>query len=161
MLSHPDRRQAEHRRTFTQNRRLTVNANHAPLRPAARHLVVVLLAVAGIAVASCGSSKPAYCDNVSKLKGSVSGISVSGGLSGLKTQLNQVAGNAKSVVSSAKSDFPDETSAVNSSIDKLQTDVKGIPSSPSASQLAAAASAVKGVVTSVDNFVSATKSKCQ
>jgi copper chaperone CopZ len=138
-----------------------VNAYHARVRPAARPLIVGLLAVAGMALASCGSSKPAYCDHVSKLKGSVSGISITGGVSGLKTQLDQIAGNAKSVVSSAKSDFPDETSAVNSSIDKLQTDLKGIPSSPSASQLAAAASAVKGVVTSVDSFVSATKSKCQ
>ncbi len=138
-----------------------MNAYHARIRPAARHLVVALLAVAAVAVASCGSSKPAYCDNVSKLKGSVSGISVSGGLSGLKTQIDQIASDAKTVVSSAKNDFPGETSAVNSSIDRLQTDVKGITSSPSASQLAAAASAAKGVVTSVDSFVSATKSKCQ
>ena len=138
-----------------------MNAYHARIRPGARHLSVALLAVAGIAVASCGSSKPAYCDNVSKLKGSVSGISVSGGISGLKTQIDQIAGDAKTVVSSAKSDFPGETSAVNSSITQLQTDVKGITSSPSASQLAAAASAAKRVVTSVDSFVSATKSKCQ
>jgi hypothetical protein len=137
-----------------------VNQYHGRPRRAIRHGVVVLVAVAGIAVASCGSSKPAYCDNVSKLKDSVSGLSVSGGVSALKTQVNQIASQAKSVVSSAKSDFPNETAAVSSSITKLQTDIKSIPSSPSAAQLATTASSVKGVVNSIDSFASATKSKC-
>jgi hypothetical protein len=122
--------------------------------------VVVLVAIAGVAAAGCGSSKPAYCDNVSKLKGSVSGINVSGGVSGLKTQLNQIASEAKGVVSSAKSDFPDQTSAVSTSISKLQHSIAQIASTPSAAQLAALASDTKGVVTSVQDFASATKSKC-
>ncbi|HTU96943.1 MAG TPA: hypothetical protein VMF14_13950 [Solirubrobacteraceae bacterium] len=132
-------------------------------RPAAaiRYAVAVLVAIAGIALASCGSSKPAYCDNVSKLKDSVSGISVSGGISGLKTQLDKISSQAKDVVSSAKGDFPNETSAISSSIAKLQDDIKSITSSPSAAQLATTASSAKGVVTSIDSFASATKSKCQ
>ncbi len=138
-----------------------MNAYSGPSGAAPRHALVMLLAVAAVAVASCGSSKPGYCNNVSKLKESVSSLSVSGGLSGLKNHLDQIADEARGVVSSAKGDFPDQTSAVKASISRLQDSIAGIASSPSAAQLATVASEAKGVVKSVEDFASATKSKCQ
>jgi hypothetical protein len=112
-------------------------------------------------IAGCGSSKPAYCKNVSALQKSVTGINVTGGVSALKTQVQTIQSQAKSVVSSAKSDFPSQTQAIDSAISTLETDVKALSSSPSPAQLAAVAVGVKNTVTSVSGFASATKSKCQ
>ena len=138
-----------------------MNANDARRRQVTRRCLAALLMAAALAIGGCGSSKPSYCDHVTKLKGSISGFSVSGGISSLKTQLNGIASQAKSLVSSAKSDFPTETSAIDSSISKLQTSIAAITSSPTPAQLAIAASDAKGVVTSVNSFSTATKSKCQ
>jgi hypothetical protein len=138
-----------------------VNAYNVRRRSVALRSLAALLIVAALAIGGCGSSKPSYCDHLTKLKGSLSGFSVSGGISSLKSQLNGIATQAKSLVSSAKSDFPTETSAIDSSISKLQTTIAAITSSPTPAQLAAAASDAKGVVTSVSSFTSATKSKCQ
>ena len=71
-----------------------------------------------------------------------------------------IAGQAKSLASSARSDFPTETTAVDNAISTLQRQVKALPSSPSAAQLASVAVAVKDTVSSVSTFVSSTKSKC-
>jgi hypothetical protein len=127
-----------------------------------RPLILCVLLVLGLAalIAGCGSSKPAYCKNRSELEKSVSSLSVSGGVSSLKTQAQTIAGQAKSLASSARSDFPTETTAVDSAVSTLERQVKALPSSPGAAQLASVAVAVKNTVTSVTAFVSATKSKC-
>lgn len=111
-------------------------------------------------IAGCGSSKPAYCKDRSALQKSVSSLTVTGGVSALKTQLQTIEGQVKSLGSSAKSDFPTETTAVDNAVSTLERQVKALPSSPSASQLASVAVAVKDTVSSVSAFVSATKSKC-
>ena len=111
-------------------------------------------------IAGCGSSKPAYCKNRSELQKSVSNLTVTGGVSALKTQAQTIEGQVKSLGSSAKSDFPTETTAVDNAVSTLEKQVKALSSSPSASQLAAVALAVKNTVSSVTAFVSATKSKC-
>ena len=112
-------------------------------------------------IAGCGSSKPAFCKNRSALQQSVTNISVSGGVSSLKTQLQTIQGQAKSLASSAKSDFPDQTTAINSAVSTLQTHVKALSSSPTPAQLAAVAVDVKNTASSVSDFASATKSKCE
>lgn len=128
-----------------------------------RHHLVALAAVAaaaGVLASGCGSSKPAYCGDRSKLEQSVKSISVTGGISSLKTQLQQVETDAQALVSSAKSDFPDQTSAIDTSLSQLKSSVGAIASSPSPAQLAAVASNAKSVVDAVNSFVSASKSKC-
>src|SRR6476620_11301758 len=78
-------------------------------------VLLVLAAVAAmIALAGCSSSKPAYCTDRTNLENSVKGLT-SAGISGLKSQLKQVQSDASTLVSSAKGDFPDETSAITSS----------------------------------------------
>jgi hypothetical protein len=117
-----------------------------------------------IALGGCGSSsKPAYCSDRTNLENSVKSlpsVTSSGGVSGLKSQINTIVSDANSVVSSAKSDFPTQTTAVKTSVDALQTAVKALPSSPSATQVAAIATNAASVVSSVKSFTDASKSKC-
>ena len=133
-------------------------------RAAVRTALVTAVAVTLITLAGCGSSsKPAYCTDRTKLENSVKGltsVNVSSGLSALKSQLTTIAGDANAVVSSAKNDFPSQTSAVKSSVDTLQTAVKALPSSPSAAQVAGIATDAASVVSSVKSFTDASKSKC-
>ena len=127
-------------------------------------LPIALVTVVGLlALAGCGSSKPAYCTSRSNLENSIKGLTslnVNSGLSGLQAQLQKIDTDAKALVNSAKSDFPSQTSAITSSIDSLTTAVKAIPSSPSAAQVAGIASDAATVVSSVKSFTDATSSKC-
>ena len=128
-----------------------------------RVALVVFTAVALIALAGCGSSKPAYCSDRTNLENSVKNlpsVTSSSGISGLTSQISTIQSDATSLVNSAKSDFPTETSAVKTSVDTLQSAVKALPSSPSTSQVAAIALDAKNVVSSVNSFVDASKSKC-
>ncbi|HUO75088.1 MAG TPA: hypothetical protein VMU39_30285 [Solirubrobacteraceae bacterium] len=123
----------------------------------------MLAAVALIALAGCGSSKPAYCSDRTNLENSVKNLpsSVSSsGIIGLASQLTTIKSDATKLVSSAKSDFPTQTSAVKSSVDTLVSAVKGLPSSPSATQIAAIGIDASNVVSSVKSFTDNSKSKC-
>jgi hypothetical protein len=125
---------------------------------------VMFVAVALVALTGCGgSSKPAYCSDRSDLENSVKGLksaASSGDIGGLKSQVTKIQGDATSLVSSAKSDFPTQTSAVKSSVDALQSAVTALPASPSATQIAAIATSATSVVSSVKSFSDASKSKC-
>ena len=133
---------------------------------ARRHaLLVVPLATVALAVGAVGcgdSGKPAYCSDRSKLESDVKALpsAVTGGVSGLKVQLQTIQDDANALVSSAKSDFPSESSAVQSSVNALVDAVDALPSSPSTSQLATIAGDATDVVTSVKRFSDATSSKC-
>jgi hypothetical protein len=132
-------------------------------RKAAPAGVALVLCVA--ALAGCGgSSKPSYCSSVSNLESSIKALPstnvVATGLNGLKTAVAKVQTDATAAINDAKSDFPTETSALKSSIDTLSTTVKSAASSPSAATIAQLPSQISAVVTAVDNFQSATKSKC-
>ena len=123
-----------------------------------------MVAVVGlVALVGCGSSKPTYCSDRASLENSVKGLTslnVSSGISGLKTQLNKVESNATALVSSAKSDFPSQTSAITSSVNALKTSVTGLASSPSAAQIATVTKDAASVVSSVKRFTDASSSKC-
>lgn len=82
-------------------------------------------------------------------------------MSALKSQLQTIESQAKSLVSSAKSDFPDQTSAIDSAVSNLQTGIKALSSSPTPAQLASVAVDIKNTVSSVSAFASASKDKCQ
>ena len=123
----------------------------------------MVAAVVLIALAGCGSSKPAYCSDRTNLENSVKNLpsSVSsGGISSLKSQVTTIKSQATTLVSSAKSDFPTQTSAVKTSVEALSSAVKALPSSPSATQIAAIGLDVSNVVSSVKSFTDNSKSKC-
>jgi hypothetical protein len=121
--------------------------------------LVLAAAATAVALAGCGSGKPAYCTDRTDLQNSVKGLT-SAGISGLKTQLKQVQSDATTLVSSAKSDFPSETSAITSSVDALKNSLSALPSSPSAAQIVIVTRDASSVVSSVKSFVDASNSKC-
>jgi hypothetical protein len=124
---------------------------------------VGLVVVGALALAGCGSSKPAYCTDRTNLENSVKGLtnlSVSGGLSGLQSQVKKIQSDATALVNSAKGDFPNETSAIHSSVDALASSVTALPSSPSPAQIATVTKDGAAVVSSVTNFTDSTSSKC-
>lgn len=134
-------------------------------RPRSKRALAVCVAVlALVAVTGCGgSSKPAYCTSRSNLENSVKGLTdlnVSSGLSGLQAQLTKIQSDANAVVNSAKGDFPNETSAIKSSVNALADTIKAFPSSPSAGEIATLARQAAGAVTAVQNFINSTSSKC-
>jgi len=125
--------------------------------------VAIVAAVALVALVGCGSSKPAYCSDRTKLENAVKDLpsaTSGGGVSGLSAQLATIKSDATALAGSAKSDFPTESSAVKSSVNALESAVKSLPSSPSTAQVAGIAGASAGVVSSVHTFVDASKSKC-
>jgi hypothetical protein len=129
----------------------------------ARVAMATVVALALIALAGCGSSKPAYCTDRTNLENSIKGltsVNLSSGISALQTQVKTIENDATSLVNAAKSDFPSETSAVKSSVDTLASAVKALPSNPSAAQIAAIAADSASVVSSVNKFVDSSKSKC-
>jgi hypothetical protein len=117
-----------------------------------------------VAATGCGgSSKPAYCSDRSNLEQAVKDLPssiTSGGASGLQSQVTTIESDATALADAAKSDFPSETSAMKSSIESLKTEVQGLPSNPSTSDLAAIALDATAAVNAVKAFTSATKSKC-
>ena len=126
---------------------------------------LALVAVGFLVAAStgCGDDEPEYCSQVDELQSSVDtfkGDVTSANVSGLSSDVQTIKADADDVVSSAKSDFPDETGAVESSVSKLVKAIDGLPPSPSASDLTPVAADVNAVVTSVDQFKSATSSEC-
>jgi hypothetical protein len=134
-----------------------------PRRAAARLVPACVAALAAIALAACGSSKPAYCSARTDLENSIKGLTslnVSSGVSGLQSQAQKIQSAATTLVSKAKSDFPNETSAISSSVSSLESAVKSLSSSPSAGQIAAVTAAAASVVSSVKTFYDSTKSKC-
>ncbi|MFL5817802.1 MAG: hypothetical protein ACJ76L_09380 [Conexibacter sp.] len=135
-----------------------------PARRPFRALALVGAISALVAVTGCGGGgKPGYCADRDALETSIKdlgNLSLSGGLSGLQSQLRTIQTNATQLVDSARSDFPSETSAINSSLSTLRTDVQQLPSSPAPKQLAAIAVEAKSVVTSVQAFKKASDSKC-
>jgi hypothetical protein len=123
-----------------------------------------MLAAAMLAAAGCGGSgKPDYCADRNQLESSIDELgskAVSGDVTELKPQLQRVRDNADQLVASAKSDFPSETSAIRSSVNRLRDSVDALPSSPSTSQVATVAGDAADVVTSVKRFSDATSDTC-
>ena len=120
-------------------------------------------AAAVVTLAGCSSSKPAYCTDRTNLENSVKGLtslSVSSGVSGLKSQVATISSDATALVNSAKGDFPSQTSAITSSVDALKSAVAALSSSPSAAQIATVTKDAASVVSSVNSFTNASSSKC-
>ena len=141
--------------------RVTLNEHlRWPLIGAAALVLVALL------LAACGgSSKPAYCSNVSDLEGSVQELKSveleSGALATLEADLKKVQTNADAVVGSAKEDFPTETSALKSAVSSLSTAVGQLPAAPTPQELLALATQIDTTVSAAEELSSATESACE
>ena len=132
---------------------------------------LALLTAAAISVAACGgssntsASKPSFCSSLTTLETSVKALPttdvVKNGTSALKTAADTVVKDAKQVVDSAKHDFPNETAAISSSVDALQTTVTQIQNGATPALVAQAVGNAASVTTAVKNFSSSTSSKCE
>jgi len=116
-------------------------------------------------LAGCSSSdKPAFCSDVSTLRDSISQLTSvkidAAVLDNVKTDLETVQTNAETVVDSAKTDFPSESSALEDSINTAGESIQDLPSSPSATEIAAVALNLNAVVNAAKSFEEATSSAC-
>ncbi|WCB95207.1 hypothetical protein DSM104299_03950 [Baekduia alba] len=134
--------------------------------PTPRLIGSATLAVAAAALlAACGNSssdKPGYCGDRSDLQQSVSDLKSVNltSVSAIQTQLTKVNDSAKALVASAKDDFPQQTSALRTSVSALDTSVKTLASAPSAAGAVQVGQNVASVVTAAQGFQDATKDKC-
>ena len=129
-------------------------------------LALLALLIGGALIAGCGSSsKPAYCDPVTKTENAIKSLPTAedvkkNGVETLKSDLSTLQQNATTAVNQAKSDFSTETTALKSSVDALANTVKQIASSPSAQTLAQLPAQLSAVSTAGKNLQSAVSSKC-
>jgi len=136
-------------------------------RPGTRRwllLPAAVLVLSGLA-AGCSSSKPAYCADAANLKTSVSNLGnvdvATNGLGSLQTALNSVTSNANKFASDAKSAFPSQTTALNTSLSALATAITSAKGQPPATAAAAVAPAVRQVKNSASALESAVSGNCQ
>jgi hypothetical protein len=125
-------------------------------------------ALLGIALlaAGCGSdSKPDYCSNVSDLQDSVDELGdvklESGVLGTVEADLKKIQADANAVVSSAKQDFPSETSALKSSVSELSATANQLPPAPTPQQLLGLGAGIQSTVMAAQELSSATESACE
>ncbi len=132
----------------------------------ATRLVPTLLAmvIAASGLAACGGDKPAVCDDVDALQASVGNlkdVQVSeNGLNALSTDLTQIRKDLQQLGTSAKAEFGDDASKVDSAVKGLQSSVSAAKSAPSASTLSAVGTAIKGVQSSLSALQDAVSETC-
>lgn len=125
--------------------------------------LALLTALSVVVAVGCGS-KPAFCEDRTTLQESVKDLpsaATSGGVAGLEAQVSKVEAEAKTLIDSAKGDFPTETASIESALDQLQKSVADLPDEPSTSQIAGLAINATAVVNSVNTFVAATNEECK
>ena len=133
-------------------------------RPAVLGLLALLIVAA--LLSGCGSSKPAYCDPVSKVENAVKSLPSAqdvktNGLGTLTSALSTLKQNVTTAVDQAKSDFSTQTIALKNSVDALSSTAKQLTSSLSAQTLAQLPAELSAVSTAAKNLQSAVSSKCR
>jgi hypothetical protein len=139
--------------------------NHPICRRRAAPLALLALLIGGGLLAGCGSSKPAYCDPVSKTENAVKSLPTvqdvkEHGVGTLTSALSTLKQNATTAINQAKGDFSSQTTALNNSVNALSSTVKRLTSPLSAATLAQLAAELSAVRTDVSNLQSAVSSKC-
>jgi hypothetical protein len=128
-------------------------------------LALLTLLIGGALLAGCGSSKPAYCDPVSKTENAAKSLPTAqdvkkNGVGTLTSALSTLKQNATTAINQAKKDFSSQTTALNSSVDALSSTAKQFASSPSAATLVQLSAQLSAVATAAKNLQSAVSSKC-
>lgn len=127
-------------------------------------LAGLVLSSGALATSGCGSSKPAYCDDRDQLEQSVKGLTdISPGSDSVpayQSQLNEIKANAKKTLDSARSDFPQETDAVETSLSDLSDTIENLPKSPGTSDILMVVGEGASLASAVQQFSQATDSAC-
>jgi hypothetical protein len=138
---------------------------HGRRGPRAAVLATVGLTVLLLPLAGCGSSKPSYCAKEAELKSSVKALGevnvLQGGTNAVTTALKKVETSATGLVEAAKSEFPTQTEAIDSSLTALMSSAKQLSSSPTdTSVISKIPGQVAALGSAVTGFTNATSSKC-
>jgi tRNA A58 N-methylase Trm61 len=117
-------------------------------------LAVLVLVLVG---AGCGGDdEPSYCSELNDLQQSVRNLGdvdiVAGGTNAVRDALAEVEASARSTVDAARSDFPDETSAISESISSLEASAQQLGASPTVEQAGQLAGDVQAVARSVSDL---------
>jgi hypothetical protein len=127
----------------------------------ARLTVIVVLALTGAGIlAGCGgSSKPAYCSDLTNFKNAVAQIkTTTSSPSALVSQLKTVASTGQAAISAVKTNLAPETTAVKNSLAALENSAKQLTSSSTrGAAITAIPSEVDAVRTAADNLDNAAK----
>jgi hypothetical protein len=134
-----------------------------------RHLALaslLALLIGGALLVGCGSSsKPSYCDPVTKAENAIKSLPTAqdvkkNGVGTLTSALSTLQQDATIAVNRAKSDFSSQTTALKNSVDTVSSTVKQLASSPSAQTLAQLPAELSAVRTAGKDLESAVASKC-
>jgi hypothetical protein len=124
-------------------------------------IAVLALGAAGVLTGCGGTSKPAYCSDVTNFKNAAEQLTKVSSPSGLVTQAGKVASTGQTALSAVKAGFARETKAVKSSLAALENSVKQLSSSSTrASAIAAIPGEAQTLGTAAENLVNAAKPKC-
>jgi hypothetical protein len=128
-------------------------------------LTVVSLLLGASLVACGGDDKPAVCDSVDTLKGSISDlkdidITSSGAVSSLETGLTTVKTDFDALKTDAKSEFAPQIQAVDNAYTVLQSSAEAAKSDPSAASIAAVAAAAATFASDVQTLVQDVQATC-
>ena len=126
---------------------------------------VSLLLGASLVACGGGNDKPAVCDSVDTLKGSISDlkdidITSSGAVSSLETGLATVKTDFDALKTDAKSEFSPQIQAVDSAYTVLQSSAEAAKSDPSAASIAAVAAAAATFASDVQTLVQDVQATC-
>ena len=127
--------------------------------------VVSLLLGASLVACGGGNDKPAVCDSVDTLKGSISDlkdtdITSAGAVSSLETGLATVKSDFDALKTDAKSEFSPQIQAVDSAYTVLQSSAEAAKSDPSAASIAAVAAAAATFASNVQTLVQDVQATC-
>jgi hypothetical protein len=129
-----------------------------------RCLLLSALALLAVAVGACGISEPGYCGDRQDLRDGVDQLSEfyvrADGVGAIRDHLRAVQADAKTLTASAKSDFPEETSAISTSVDGLRSAVQNAPSPPGARDLTRIGVSLAATLKAVKAFDDATSEEC-
>lgn len=126
----------------------------------ARLTVIAALATAGAGIlAGCGgSSKPAYCSDVTNFKNAVAQVKTTSSASALVSELKTVASTGQAAISAVKTNLAPETTAVKNSLAALENSAEQLTSSSTrGAAITAIPSQVDAVRTAADNLDNAAK----
>jgi hypothetical protein len=131
----------------------------------ARGVIPIALIAIAFGASGCGEDEPAYCSDLGELEQSVNQLGdvdvVGGGTDAVREALREVEADARSVIDSAQSEFSDETDAIAESLSTLEASVRQLSGSPSTDQTATVLADASELVTSVDELIEATASRCE
>jgi len=122
------------------------------------------LAITALAIVLPGCGKPSYCSKASDLKRSVQQIRhidpLTTGSTSVVHTVNGIEKNTNTAITAAKSDFPQETQALSSSYATLKGTVTQVSARTSRANLTTLAVQAAAFANAVDDFKTATNSKC-